>query len=247
MIILYIPFERNATGDLTYGAKIWKTNCSRASSEEIRIIYYKEEFDEDNIPQDTVVYILAHGSDDDPRFVANARDSKVATLIDIETLATRFNHDFLVINHHISHIHLYCCGNPGKNACLATNFRAMLLRPECNTINYYQGKISPPDMTGRLWTTTVQGTVAAAPRQLKERIETDPAERAYWRSSIKTETMEQNFSKSKMSKRQKYQSSGVKMRWRFLNDLRMESYTSSPADDETQNLAPMILEIRSGF
>lgn len=244
MIILYIPFEKNAAGDLIDKAKIWETN---ASPEEIKIIYYKEDFDEENIPQDTVVYILAHGADDDPRFVANACDSKVATLIDIETLATRFNHDFLVINHCISHIHLYCCGNLGKNASLATNFRAMLLRPERNTINYYQGKIYPPDMSGRLWATTVQGTVAAAPRQLEKSIETELDESASGRSSIKTETMERNFSKSEMSKRQKYQSSGGKMRWRFLDDLRVQAYTSPSAADDTQDLAPMILEIRSRF
>ncbi|HHF7374032.1 TPA: hypothetical protein ACPSKV_001570 [Legionella bozemanae] len=105
-----------------------------------------------------------------------------------------------MINHRISHIHLYCCDNPGKNASLATNFRAMLLRPECNTINYYQGKIYPPDMAGRLWATTAQETVAAAPRQLEKSIETEPDERASGRSSIKTETMERSFSKSEMSK-----------------------------------------------
>lgn len=42
MIILYIPFEKNAAGDLIDKAKIWETN---ASPEEIKIIYYKEDFD----------------------------------------------------------------------------------------------------------------------------------------------------------------------------------------------------------
>lgn len=82
---------------------------------------------------------------------------------------------------------------------------------------------------------------------LEKSIETELDERASGRSSIKTETMERNFSKSEMSKRQKYQSSGGKMRWRFLDDLRMGAYTSPSAADDTQDLAPMILEIRSRF
>ncbi|KTD18603.1 RNA binding protein (contains ribosomal protein S1 domain) [Legionella lansingensis] len=236
MIILYIPFEKNAAGDLPDGANIWEINHKRVSSEEIKIIYYKEEFDEESIPQGTVVYILAHGANNDPTFVANANDSTVATLIDIDTLAIRFTHDFLVINHHISHTHLYFCGNLDKNATLATNFETMLLRPEFSSINYYEGSISPPDSNGKLWSTTAQGTFAAISKQLEKTSENESEETHH--RCIKIEEMESNFQKSQAHKRQNYQSSGIIRRWQLLHELRMQDHSSTDVkamDEATAN------------
>lgn len=189
MIILYIPFEQSNSGDLSKQAEIWKTNHCLNSSEKIRILYYQEEFNPNTIPIETTIYILAHGAETDPNILANHNSPAVATIIDIETLVSRFNQDLLIISHCFSDIHLYCCGNGSKNEILASKFQQVRIDQEHGQINFYNGTIYPPDICGKFWSKCRLGIVPAIPKVLKVNLPGD-GDLEEEHQSIKRKTIE---------------------------------------------------------
>lgn len=90
--------------------------------------------------------------------VANLTDPATATIISTETLAERFNYDFLFIATRLESIHLYCCGQEQKNAVLAKTFEKALLLLDSGEIKYYDGVIFTPDQKGYHWSTSYTGT-----------------------------------------------------------------------------------------
>ncbi|WED42839.1 hypothetical protein [Legionella cardiaca] len=162
MIILYIPFPANNSGDLTNNAELWKKNYAFHSSENIQIIHHQDSFDEDMITDKTTVFVLAHGADTNPDILANCTDPTKATIINPDELVSRFDHDMLIIAHHIGNIHLYCCGERGKNAIIAAEFQKNLLRPEYSAVKYYGGTIHVPTMSGSFFSSDKTGVSTPA-------------------------------------------------------------------------------------
>ncbi|WP_131782015.1 hypothetical protein [Legionella gresilensis] len=166
MIILYIPFERANNGNLGEAAQIWKNNYQLHKEEEIKIIYYQDDFDAEDIEPNSLVYILAHGADNDPNILANFSSADKASIINIGQLVSRFEFDFLSIIHKIHRIYLYCCGTEQKNRLLAGEFQHSLLRAGYTVIHFYQGKIYAPDELGRFLTEKDNKIISAIPFNL---------------------------------------------------------------------------------
>ncbi|STX50014.1 RNA binding protein (contains ribosomal protein S1 domain) [Legionella busanensis] len=163
MIILYVPFERANCGDLGEKAKLWKDNYSLNTTEKISIIYYKDDFDYENIDPNSTIFILAHGALDISNILANHPEPNQASIINIDSLVSRFEFDFLSIIYKISAIHLYCCGNKQKNQLMANQFQLSLLRSEYVHIYFYQGIIYAPDKQGRFLTKLNNKIISSSP------------------------------------------------------------------------------------
>ncbi|MGQ3889646.1 hypothetical protein ACQUW5_11500 [Legionella sp. CNM-1927-20] len=166
MIILYIPFERANSGDLGIKAQIWRNNYFLHTSEKIKIIYYQDDFNPDEIELNSEICILAHGDYSDPDILANCPYEDKASIINIDCLVSRFEFDFLNIIHHICKIYLYCCGTQQKNHLMANQFQQSLLRSEHTNIHFYQGKLYAPDELGRFLTEQDDKIVSAIPFRL---------------------------------------------------------------------------------
>ncbi|WP_419419792.1 hypothetical protein ACNVED_00365 [Legionella sp. D16C41] len=168
MIILYIPFERSNCGNLNEGAQIWQSNYALSSPEKIKIIYYKDDFDIEEIDPHSKLYILAHGYTNNPNILANHSNINLASAISIETLASRFNYDFSGLIHCFHSIHLYCCGNLNKNQLIAKNFYQSIIKSEDTRIYYYQGTLSVVNQLGQFWTQQNNRLMLATPLKLIE-------------------------------------------------------------------------------
>lgn len=187
MIILYIPFEKKDQGDLYDQAETWRKNHILHSSESLVTLHYKEEFDDEFFKEKVTVYILAHGADTDPNILANINDPRVASIIDIDNLAARFNHDLLLISPIIADIHVYCCGQQQKNQAIAKMFHQARVDKEHGDINFYGGTIYPVDPTGKKWSKTSKGMEEAQPTRLHADVEEDKEKET--RGFVKTETV----------------------------------------------------------
>ncbi|MBL7481836.1 RNA-binding protein [Legionella bononiensis] len=151
MKILYVPFSREKAGDLTNLVNIWKENHLKNYNSPIKIVYFNEHAG--IAPEDVTfeVFICAHGCDEiNFMFVGNHVDFSKADFIDIQTVAERFNHDFLYYSTQIISTHLYCCGNYQKNKSIAEQFQANVLGT-VGIINYYNGSITTVDEQGKQW------------------------------------------------------------------------------------------------
>lgn len=199
MIILYIPFEKPDAGDLTYNALFWQKNHMKNSMEELKIIYFNEDFDEETIEKNTTIFVLAHGFDSEP-VLANSVHKEI--IIPIETLVERFNRDFVVAAHQLGTIHLYCCGGKAKNAFLAKEFQQALMRPEYSNINYYTGVLYVPNDENKLMTRINNKDIPAVAESLHaihEEIEPE-----YYRKTIKTGLLQFYKQRAKESHRINY-------------------------------------------
>ena len=151
MKILYVPYPRERAGDLANLVDIWKENHLKNYNSPIKIMYFNEYAGSalDNVKFE--VYICAHGSDDlNFMFVGNHTDLSKVEFIDIQTVAARFNQDFLYYSTQIISTHLYCCGNYQKNKSIADQFQAKVIG-FTGTINYYTGSITTADKQGKQW------------------------------------------------------------------------------------------------
>lgn len=148
MILLYIPFQQDECGDLNIGAELWRKNGLANATEDIKIIYHKDDYDDTSIRNQSKVYILAHGYGN---LIGNFADPDTSIYINMATLTERFNHDCVLIAHKISQIHLYSCGTQNDNDVNAKNFQSFLYCKERIKITYYAGTISSPDPDGKKW------------------------------------------------------------------------------------------------
>lgn len=151
MKILYVPFPCEKAGDLSNLVNIWKDNHLKNYDSPIKIVYFNEDIGDALEDVQFEVYICAHGFDDLAfMFVGNHTDYSKADFIDIQTLADRFNHDFLYYSTQIISTHLYSCGSYQKNKSIAEQFQSKVLRTK-GTINYYHGSITTADAFGKQW------------------------------------------------------------------------------------------------
>lgn len=151
MIILYVPFLRNHSGNLSTLVETWKTNYFNAKSEPIDIIYFNDNFDLNMLETIASVYICAHGSDSNELLLLNHDNSSLAQTISIETVANRFNYDFLSMHNKIHYIHIYCCGAQEKNEAIAKIFSNNLVLFLCPVISY-SGSLFNANKHGELLT-----------------------------------------------------------------------------------------------
>ncbi|CEK09216.1 hypothetical protein [Legionella hackeliae] len=124
---------------------------------ELEIVYYGDLLPDSYHEKLITVFVLAHGHLTDPTIVASHAKPKHATVISIDTLATRFTCDFTLVSSNLVDIHLYCCGENKKNEVLATSFQQSLLPLQRNRIQYYEGIIYAPDRQGKFWSVTNNG------------------------------------------------------------------------------------------
>lgn len=150
MIVLYIPFPRDASGNLAPLVNRWKDNHALNFTRPILTMFSGDDIDLDETKGCFEIYICAHGSDDYPSELGNHADEDLSDWVDMETVAERFSSDFLIVSHLISTIHCYCCGNEDKNQSLASLFRSHLLRAEM-PICSYGGSLYGADSQGLLW------------------------------------------------------------------------------------------------
>lgn len=136
MIILYVPFLRNNAGNLARLVEDWKNNYCNAKSEPIEIIYFNDDFNLNIFEFGAVIYICAHGSDSDELLMLNHDHSLLAHSISMQTVACRFNYDFLSMHNKIECIHIYCCGTQEKNTMMAEQFTKTLLLFSCPVVSY---------------------------------------------------------------------------------------------------------------
>lgn len=148
MILLYIPFRQDESGDLSIGAEIWRTNVFASLDKEVKIIYHQDNYDDSKIRNRSEVYILAHGYGNR---IGNFSASDKSIYIDTATLAERFNNDCVLISNKIRQIHIYTCGTQNDNAVQANIFQSNLYGKERIKITYYAGTICPPDRNGKKW------------------------------------------------------------------------------------------------
>lgn len=151
MKILYVPFSREQAGDLEHLVQLWQENHLKNFSSPIRIIYFNERLNLKSNCEPIEVFICVHGWDN-PSFmyVGNNFDMSKAEVVNIETLAYRYNHDFLYYVSRVSSVHLYCCGNYEKNKYMANQFNAQLLLQNKPVI-FYSGTITIADSNGKQW------------------------------------------------------------------------------------------------
>ncbi|KTD30602.1 hypothetical protein [Legionella israelensis] len=153
MQILYIPFPESEVGELRQMAEQWKKNLKTNFNESIQILCYQEEFDEGSL-QELQIYILGHGFTDSPDLrITNISNvsSPLCKIIDPETVASRFQEDFMIVNSQIKTVHLYVCGTESKNKQLAETFQKYLCRQDFPSIHFYSGSVSIPDDHGNAW------------------------------------------------------------------------------------------------
>ncbi|KGP62680.1 hypothetical protein EP47_02520 [Legionella norrlandica] len=144
MIILYVPFERQESGDLSRSVDLWKEKHQNLFAEAIFIIFHKQPLPQLNFQEEIRLYICAHGTEDGDLVYNSSNYHSNIKSISIPTLSERFNYDFLYLAPRIQQIHLYCCGNEDKNMRLAALFQSNLLRKEYSTIHFYKGNIEIP-------------------------------------------------------------------------------------------------------
>ena len=151
MIILYVPFSRNNSGNLSVLVEAWKNNYFNATSKPIDIVYFNEDFDLKMLEAGAEIYICAHGSDSNELLMLNHDNSSLAQTISIETVARRFNYDFLSMHNKIQYIHIYCCGSQKKNEGIARDFSNNLVLFCCPVISY-SGSLFNANRHGELLT-----------------------------------------------------------------------------------------------
>ena len=149
MIILYVPFTRAQSGDLTNLVQCWQTNYKKAINNCIRIIYHQDEIDYDDIGRRSELYICAHGYSE-WSFVGNNVDVFKADVLSPQKLAERFNQDIVPIADKIQALHLYCCGSENKNMNIATELMHNILLAE-SPLYFYSGLLWGADDKGKLW------------------------------------------------------------------------------------------------
>ena len=230
-MILYVPFTRDQAGDLVVLVEHWKTNHSRQSKQAIHIIYHGDDFDLMDDDDKTEIYVCAHGfSDQYSELVGNYSAILKADLISIQTLANRFNHDFLSIASQISAIHLYCCGSQKKNMEIARQFRANLLRPEL-PIHSYSGRLTIADLNGTRWSfTEAKATPVETTAHILYPLEKCLDEPTH-RMPIKESTKEKSFARDKEKKRDDFFAHQKKARHLVIESRRDEGYSSKSIDD----------------
>ncbi|KTD77149.1 hypothetical protein [Legionella waltersii] len=152
MIILYVPFSRDKSGDLSSLVELWKKNHLQNRDEPLFIMYFEDEVNFDVITEKLEIYICAHGASKDENFMllGNKADFSNADFIDMSTLADRFNHDLAYVSAQISAIHLYCCGSQKKNEQMSIFFQHGMILYD-GPIKFYGGNLTPADNNGRLW------------------------------------------------------------------------------------------------
>ncbi|KTD49165.1 hypothetical protein [Legionella quateirensis] len=151
MKVLYVPYPRENAGDLTKLVDIWKENHLKNYNSPIQIMYFNEDAGKALRNVTFEVFICIHGSEDPSfMFFGNHVDYSKADFIDIQTVADRFNQDFLYYSSQIISTHLYCCGNHQKNKSIADQFQAKVLGTT-GTIKYYDGSITALDEQGKQW------------------------------------------------------------------------------------------------
>lgn len=147
MIILYLPFQENETGDLLPKLTSWQRSNNFYKKNTL-IVKHQDNYDDEFADENVTIYICAHGSDELFDFnLYNA--SSNALSIDTNILAQRFECDFMSIAHKIRKIHLYCCGVYEKNQMMAQTLRSSILRGQNYDICFYDGSISIPDPFGQ--------------------------------------------------------------------------------------------------
>ena len=151
MIILYVPFSRNNSGNLSTLVEAWKINYFNATSQPINIVYFNDDFDLKMLETIVSVYICAHGSHSNELIMLNHCNSSLAQTINIETVANRFNYDFLSMHNKIQYIHIYCCGSQEKNQAIAKIFSNNLILFSCPVISY-SGSLFNANKHGELLT-----------------------------------------------------------------------------------------------
>jgi hypothetical protein len=188
MIILYIPFSREKSGDLSPLVVEWKKNHLRNKDEPLSIMYFEDKVDFDVITEKLEIYICAHGASNDEHFMllGNKVDFSNADFIDMSTLADRFNHDLAYVSAQISAIHLYCCGSQKKNEEMSMFFQQGLILYD-GPIKFYGGNLTPADNNGRLWSLGISNPkpVSATMQIIRKSIHSQDPDIMPERSSIK--------------------------------------------------------------
>lgn len=150
MKILYVPFPREQAGDLDKMVQLWQENHLKNFSMPIKIIFFGDDFDLEPDIRDAEIYICAHGGVPSFLYLGNNSEEPKGELIDIDTLANRYNHDFLYYAPRISKVHLYCCGGIDENYTMANRLNTLLLGSK-KPIIFYSGSLSIADEQGNQW------------------------------------------------------------------------------------------------
>lgn len=148
MIILYIPFkEKNDLLPLAHKmanhmAPSIPLIIQHSSSQENNQI----ETSTDQIPEneELEIYILGHGISpfiDRGEICSDINKDTNTTKLPIETIAKRFNIDFLYFYNQIKRINLYFCNQANTEKTIAETFHQHLLNPE-QIIHYFKGNLS---------------------------------------------------------------------------------------------------------
>ncbi|ASQ47419.1 hypothetical protein [Legionella clemsonensis] len=242
MIILYIPFSQTQTGNLADAARIWVANHSLYSTEEIQVIHHGEPLNDNLLEKDITVFVLAHGSETDPTIVTNFTDPATATIISTETLAERFNYDFLFIATRLEAIHLYCCGQEKKNALLAKKFEDSLLLLDNGEIKYYGGVIFTPDEKGNHWLISDSGIRQPAIANTHRFFRMAPSDSASIGKDIKSLTLEKYLQDCKIQRRGSAKQHGNSIR---KDRVTLNRHLERALQNPSENIDAMDLNVTS--